>query len=332
MNKDKLSIIIPAYNVGAYINECLDSIERQTYQNIEIIIVDDGSKDDTYAIVKRRAEESKLDYKIFTQKNSGQSSARNRGLREASGKYIVFVDSDDWLPTSDILEKMYNAIEETGCDYIQGGVCFVKNGEKTKEYLPKRKNVLPGSEILVSAITLDSLYTGPIAKIYNTTFLKSNSLYFMEGLVNEDTAHSIMIAANAKTVGFINDCVYYIREVEGSTSRADFKRMITTMHEVLSRTENYLYSLNKFEGVKNIFYARYLRSMLYNLLQSSQRLPYNSFLADWKFCMTNTNYLKYRNYSKFLPSAHKLLYKLSKYPKVFYYSFRGLNQIGIKMH
>ncbi|MBD5359291.1 MAG: glycosyltransferase family 2 protein [Bacteroides sp.] len=326
-----ISVIIPAYNVQDYIAECLDSILNQTYKDLEIIVVDDGSTDSTPQILEEYAKKYPQ-IRILTQQNSGQSSARNNGLREAEGEEIIFVDSDDWIASETTIEKFHHALSRSESDYVQGGLCFIKGDKITKNYIPGHSQPLSDDEILDAALSMNGLYTAPFAKIYRTEFLRSNSLYFIEGMVNEDTAHSIMIAAFAHKVSFISELTYYSREREGSTSRADFKRMFRTMHEVMNRTRLELRNLGKYSDVQGVFEARYLRSMLYNLLQSAQRLDYHQFKDDWEYCMTQTDYKKNRKYAKSLPVPHKAMYKLSMSPKSFYLSFRLLNKLGIKMH
>ncbi|WP_290146496.1 glycosyltransferase family 2 protein [Paramuribaculum intestinale] len=327
-----ISVIIPAFNVEQYISECLDSILRQQYKDIEIIVINDGSTDCTLDIlIEYSSKYSNII--IIDQENSGQSTARNKGIKEAKGEYIVFVDSDDWLPSDDILQKLINSISISACDYVQGGLCFVKKGIVTKRYIADKHLMLHDRDILTAAITLNGLYTAPFAKIYSTSFLRSNSLYFFEGLVNEDTAHSILLAAHAKKVGFLNEVIYCAREREASTSRADFKRMIKSMHLIMSETKDQLVKMDKFnDDIKNIFFARYLRSLLYNLLQSAQRTSFKSFQSDWKYCFSNTDYSAYSSYSKYLPLAHKLCFHLSKRPRLFFCTFRILNNLGLKMH
>lgn len=113
MNKPlKVSIIIPCYNVGKYIRDCFKSIESQTYKTIELILVDDGSSDDTLEIIENLKAQSTLSIKIITQSNNGASSARNNGLRYAGGDYIQFLDADDLLLPNKI-EQQIKLVEQT---------------------------------------------------------------------------------------------------------------------------------------------------------------------------------------------------------------------------
>ncbi len=104
-----LSVIIPVYNVEKYLRECLDSVSNQTYQNLEIILVNDGSKDGSAEICKEYlAKDERIQY--YEQENQGQSAARNLALSKATGEYITFVDSDDWI-SLDIYEKCFQEIK-----------------------------------------------------------------------------------------------------------------------------------------------------------------------------------------------------------------------------
>ena len=95
MENIKISVIIPVYNVEKYIGQCLDSIVNQTYKNLEIIIVNDGTKDNSMRVVEKYLSDKRI--KIINKENGGLSSARNKGMEEVTGEYISFVDSDDWI-------------------------------------------------------------------------------------------------------------------------------------------------------------------------------------------------------------------------------------------
>ena len=113
-----ISIIVPVYNVQEYLPKCLDSIINQTYKNLEIILVDDGSTDNSGKLCDEYAERDKR-IKIIHQKNSGQANARNKGIKESKGKYIAFVDSDDWIDEDFIetLEKYISNDNIVCCGY-----------------------------------------------------------------------------------------------------------------------------------------------------------------------------------------------------------------------
>lgn len=119
MTQTKLSIIVPVYNVEKYLSKCLESLIHQTLQDIEIICVDDGSTDSSLEILKSFAKtDSRI--KVFSQKNQGQSAARNLALKHAKGEYLGFVDSDDWVDL-DYFEKLYRVAKSSNCDIACAG-------------------------------------------------------------------------------------------------------------------------------------------------------------------------------------------------------------------
>lgn len=111
----KISVIIPVYGVEKYIRQCLESVIKQTYKNLEIIVVNDGTKDNSMKIVEEYLVDERI--KVINKENGGISSARNRGIEEATGEYVSFVDSDDWLEI-DLYERIVQILEGNKVDII----------------------------------------------------------------------------------------------------------------------------------------------------------------------------------------------------------------------
>lgn len=325
-----VSIIIPVYNTIDYLADCLNSILNQSHDNLEILIIDDGSTDGSIEFIKQNFKDNRFIF--ISQVNSGQSIARNNGLKKASGKYIVFVDSDDYLDNPYVIQKMVKRIEEDNADFIQ---CEFKFRSKSKDsiYNVSEIGVINGIEALEKALDVDNIYTSPWAKIYSRAFLICRNLYFIEGLVNEDTAHSILTSAKSNRVGFLKEVVYVSRERKGSTSRKSFDRMFDSMDKVLRITENQLRREGYFSiSVKNKFNARYLRSILYNLFQTGQRSSLKTFLQDYQYCITNTQYKNKKEFKKYLPFRYRFSIDVSSSPLIFYVYSKFLKLIGMRMH
>lgn len=143
----KVSIIVPVYNMEKYLNKCMDSLVNQTLEDIEIITINDGSKDSSLKILNEYKEKYPNKVVIINQENQGISVARNNGINAATGKYIGFVDSDDYVKT-DMFEKLYKKIEKTKSDIV---ICdYEKYFMNTEEF--KYVNV-------VDYIKCDSLYS-----------------------------------------------------------------------------------------------------------------------------------------------------------------------------
>ena len=117
--KDLITVIVPVYNVEKYLEQCVDSILNQTYKNIEIILVDDGSKDKSGQLCNEFSNKYSQ-IKTIHKKNAGLGMARNSGLKIANGEYIAFVDSDDWLAPQ-ALKNLYDSMTKFNCDYCKGG-------------------------------------------------------------------------------------------------------------------------------------------------------------------------------------------------------------------
>ena len=213
MNTPKVSIIIPVYNVEDYIELTLQSLLEQTLKEIEIILIDDGSTDNSLQIIQSYAEKYE-NIKVILQENSGPSRARNRGIEEAVGEYIAFVDSDDLLPENS-LEVRYNAAVEQNADIVIGGTYKFNSKRKwpmTKHFLGnEEKNVVTNSDILWTV--------GPCNKIYKRDIIKT--LKFPQNIkYAEDQVFVIQAYLKAKKIYSINETVYYyrMRETIGNES------------------------------------------------------------------------------------------------------------------
>ena len=215
----KLSFIIPLYNAEAYIGECLDSVLESDidHKEYEIIVIDDGSKDDGPAIVKQYVQKNE-NIKLFVQENQGQSVARNYGIREAKGKYIWFVDSDDYVSAtniSTIIEKMdENDIEI--CKFEMK--VFHQNGST---HISKKKGtiynmVLTGEEAFMYNCTMGSVCDG----FFSRKFIVDNNLSFLPGIIHQDSEFSIRSTALAKKIIFIENPLYVYRYNEDSCTRS----------------------------------------------------------------------------------------------------------------
>lgn len=234
---DKVSVIIPVYNVEPYIRKCLDSIINQTYSNLEVLIIDDGSPDNCGAICDEYGE--KYDFvKIFHKENEGLSSARNLGLDNATGEWILFVDSDDWCEIN-YIEKMICGLSEnnTDIDVIISSSVHEINHKKTKIHaLMEKEGVYKTSEIIdivqgksfcisyinekYYGIAKNSTNSAPWDKLYRRKIINENNLRYSEELkVHEDRLFNLQYFAYVKAFKYIDARGYYYRFVGGSITK-----------------------------------------------------------------------------------------------------------------
>lgn len=183
---EKVSVIIPAYNVERFIRECVNSVREQTYKNLEIIIVDDGSSDGTLDICQKLASEDDR-IKIVNNGHGGVSRARNAGLDNATGELIVSVDSDDVI-LPDMIETLYNKMIETGAEVVACGCRFItEEGEPIFDKCPAQEWVVSGRDALASQdneIGANAMIAAPWGKLTRKEVYDGKR--YKEGIVYED--------------------------------------------------------------------------------------------------------------------------------------------------
>ena len=213
----KISIIVPVYKVESYLSRCIDSILAQTYQNFELILVDDGSPDRCGEICDNYAKKDDR-IKEIHQPNGGLSAARNAGLDLAIGDYIGFVDSDDYISIN-MYNDMIKLLEVNGLDII---ICtaFMVKGDKVKGFIGDgRLTIYDKKEILNKS--LSDFENTAWNKVYTRAAI--GDVRFPEGRLFEDTATSYLIFNNCTKVGRINKAYYYYYRNHNSITQTSFK-------------------------------------------------------------------------------------------------------------
>lgn len=174
--KEKISVIIPVYNVEKYLKRCLDSVINQTYKNLEIILIDDGSTDNSGKICDEYAEKDKR-VKLFSQINQGAGAARNFGLAIANGNYIVFIDPDDFYPDKNVLNDLYEAIKYNNVFIAGGGLIeFLSDYRYRFKYKKNDPRVFDADEIMIYRNYQYDYFFQRF--IYSKEFLRKNNIKF----------------------------------------------------------------------------------------------------------------------------------------------------------
>lgn len=238
-----ISIIIPVYNAEKYLSRCIGSILRQSFADFELILVDDGSKDrsgvlcDKYALKDARI-------KVLHKENGGVSSARNLGLENAQGKYITFIDADDWV-AENYLEKLLDAIENTEAQFVVGKL---ENREVTcREFFVEDEVLdfanLQGEEI--HALFTRDIFCGPWVKLFVSRIIQQHNLRFKEGMrFGEDTLFVRDYLLKCERICTIKDKLYFYNKLNDGSATKSFDPNIRKW--VLLLTENYYSFLSKF--------------------------------------------------------------------------------------
>lgn len=222
----KISIIVPVYKVENELDRCVQSLMKQTYKNIEIILVDDGSPDQCPKHCDQYANEDER-IRVIHKKNGGLSDARNAGLNLAKGEYILYVDSDDYIEV-DSCERLINATSNTQVDIIVGNAIMEKpNGyEKMIHSATPAGYIYSAKDFIEKAVHASQWYAPAWLNMYRRDFLLQNKLFFKVGIYFEDMQMLPRVFLRAKKVACIDDVFYHyiMRENSIMTSKKDEKK------------------------------------------------------------------------------------------------------------
>ena len=287
------SVIVPAYNSELYIEKCIKSVLNQTYDNFELIIINDGSKDSTLEICEKYSKKDDR-VSVFSQENSGHTAARNQGLLKSRGQYVLFLDSDDWLD-ADVLRVCNNEIIENIPDVIIYGVKAFGGGEILKNNIPDGVYDLKlnHNDILNSILmSSDGTFAFPKAlsgKVFRKSIVAKNQLDIpKEVLIGEDGVCFVGSILDSETISVVSNVYYNFLIHDGSVSHTADKFSLSRHLTLLT----YYSSVLKKKGVNiNDQFDRFVVSQIYTAVQFVQRAKasrvwikseFNKFLADRK--------------------------------------------------
>lgn len=237
--KDLISVIVPAYNAEKYIEKCINSILNQTYKDIEVLVIDDGSKDDTYKILCEIKKSDKR-LKVYKQKNAGVSSARNYGMKMATGKYIGFVDSDDYI-TPNMYEVMINNMDDD-TDLI---LCNIL--ERYEDEIRESRYIEKGEyngDSIIKAIFNESIGAYVFSGLFRRKIISEKNLAFPNIKLSEDLIFLIEYLLNVKKITVIQEkCYVYnkaneysaVSNLGNSKYLIDYIEYPSMLHELLEK-------------------------------------------------------------------------------------------------
>ena len=239
-----VSIIVPIYGVERYLDQCIESIVAQTYFNLEILLIDDGSPDQCPQMADEWALRDKR-ITVVHKKNGGLSDARNCGLERATGEYIVFVDSDDWIER-EYVERMLDASIRENADVV--ACTFVNELEATHETVIREKPYFSGGTEEALAMLYDDTRIGATAiKFYRRRIWEN--LRFPKGKLYEDALTVYQVFDLADRIAQIPDALYHYRIRENSIMTSKFSVKNVRISEAWK--ENYLFCAEKYPSVAN---------------------------------------------------------------------------------
>lgn len=243
MKKLKLSIIIPVYNIEKYISQCIDSVIANNFKNYEIILVNDGSTDNSPTICKDYQKRYPKIVRLINQKNAGLSAARNTGIKHASGEYIMFIDGDDYLLQNDHISRIVSEASEDIVQY-QYAQYYERNDKlqypgKLNEHTFSDENIYITMNTLLEAGIFS---TCAWDKLIRKKLIDDNKILFKEGLLSEDIEWMLRLYPFVNSIKIVNEVIYAYRQGRtGSITRKIGSKNIKDLFNIINHWYSFKY-------------------------------------------------------------------------------------------
>ena len=299
----KVSVIVPVYNVENYLSKCLNSLVNQTLKDIEVIVVNDGSPDDSQKIIDKYVKKYPKKIKSYIKENGGLSDARNYGLKYASGEYISFVDSDDWVDFT-LYEKLYNKAIECDFDVVACDVYSIdETGVKKIINSGIKKEIFTKEEIKNQMI---DIYPVAWNKTYRKDLLNDSKIKFKKKIWFEDVEFLYRLFPFIKSIGVVNEPLNYYLQRTGTISKTYDERLLNYIENWNGIIE--FYKKNKlYEHYKNELEYCYTRYVIGVMIKNAYNYKDKMFFyhtVDNAFNNLKKQFPKYRK-NKYLKTSFK---------------------------
>lgn len=302
-----ISIIVPFYNAEQTLEQCIESVVKQTYSNWELIIIDDGSEDNSCIVISKWCKKEKR-IKFYQQRNSGVSSARNYALEKVEGEYVTFLDADDWYEPT-FLQKLFDTIEKNKADIACCAYCIEMPG-KAKKVLSDEDNVCYSGKKILEKIFFEKSVQGFVTnKMMKKSIIKD--IYFPENIkLCEDMFFLCEVYRENLKMAYTNCALYHYRINGNGATQAEYNLItmnggsqILENYQILEKKLPYLYGKN--------MVIRMRGESVINLLPYIEKYNANEVVKQiksifWKFFLTNATI---KNKIKFLYVAIKIFLK-----------------------
>lgn len=259
MENQLISIIVPIYNVEKYLKKCIESIINQTYKNIEIILVDDGSPDNCGKICDEYSQKDKRII-VIHKKNGGLSDARNKGIDIAKGDYLTFIDSDDFV-NIDYIEKLYNSIKLNNTKLAQCGISKVNENNEIIEKLNYDENYIKTSHEILNELYGKHLIENVV--VWNKMYAKElfRNIRFPVGKIHEDEFTTYKIFYSVDRISLLSDCLYNYRQTNESIIGKKFNKKRLNLLDALEERMDFFKNRNEIDLYEKTlkFYIEQLR-------------------------------------------------------------------------
>ncbi len=266
-----ISIIVPIYNAEKFLVECIESLLNQTKQELEFILVNDGSTDQTEEIIKKYKDKR---IKYFKNKNQGIGKTRNFGIDKATGKYIMFVDSDDFLE-KDACEKLYKKMEQERADVVVCNFYKLEDGNREEVKIqPFSSTTLEEQPQLLLEINL-----APWNKLYRTELLKKHHIRFVETLKYEDAPFVVEALDKARKISYLDQPLnYYVIHQNSETTVRDMR--VFDIIKIVDQIRTYFQGRENFVKIINMLTVRILTNYTIQQHMQQDKKIGNQFIED----------------------------------------------------
>lgn len=326
MDKKLISVIIPVYNVEKYIGRCIESVLNQTYKNIELIIINDGSIDKSPEIIEKYSANNNVI--IVNKQNSGQSDCRKIGYEMTRGDYVYFMDADDTLEPNALETMLFSIIGEDS-DFC---CCRFRLVNEDNEALCEspifhQTKITDNSSIIYEAFCAREIKTTLWTKLFKKDFLLKHGIEPVTQIkLHDDCIFTNLSAIYSNNVCFCNKILYNVLQREGSISRTCKSAMVTVYDDIYVILQETLCKENKFVGNEKSFYVGYSKCIIYNLMLLANRaLNYQMFKDVYEIYSSTSTYYHTKKIKKAL-FKYNIVYWLLLITSYSPYLFYGLSR------
>lgn len=289
-----VSFIVPVYKVEQYLAQCVNSITEQTYRDVEVVLVDDGSPDECPALCDElAAEDSRII--VLHKENGGLSDARNAGLKKATGDYVVFIDGDDFWIRNDSLQKLVAIVSEhKELDFI-GFNCnyYYPDSNKMTAWVPyadELANPTDKNKVTVALVKSGTFPMSACLKLLKRDFLIENGLFFKKGQIAEDIPWFINVLDATSNCCFVNEYIYaYRQNVAGSITKVSGRKSFDSLFEIfkteLSKIEQRAFSEEAKNAIKSFLAYEYCILLTYPGIDKQTKKELHSYQDILKYDM-----------------------------------------------
>ena len=293
-----VSVIIPVYNVEKYLEQCIDSVLNQTYNNLEIILIDDCSKDESFNICQNKAQIDNRIMVLQNKENKGLSFTRNRGIIHAKGKYIYFLDSDDYVQ-EDLFQSIIPFMEKNNLEMCYFSAQVFIDGEglswNMNTYIKKGKYKIDNGKNILKSLNKNNEYSpSNCIFITKTDLITNNGITYREGIIYEDNFFAFQLAMQSKRSSVIND-VFYVRRVRPGSIMTSTDKQLKKIHSCKMVMNDFDSVIGRYGKSADKYIKYILKSFSATLIDETCKLNDKSLIKESrKFLLDHKYYWDYK--------------------------------------